>query len=136
MTTPAKREGDVYVPVTINGSEVLALLDTGSARTLLDANSFRPSTLARFTNVTAEEDELLDASGNRVPTVGKWPARVHAAGFGGCIAADVVRGCPTKAVLGLDALRILSAVIVFADSDVEMRIGGWRMQRGNVNDCS
>ena len=107
MTTPPKTGGNVYVPVTINGSEVLALLDTGSARTLLDASWFQPSTLTGFTAVTEKGDELVDASGNRVPTLGKWPARVEAAEFGDCIAADVVRGCPIKAVLGLDALQIL-----------------------------
>lgn len=58
-------------------------------------------------------DYLLDTSGNRIPKVGSWPAWVERAGYGGCIGVDVVKGCPAKAVVGLDACRAVHLAIVF-----------------------
>ena len=40
---------------------------------------------------------------------------------------DIVKGCPDKAVHGLDACRALLLAIMFTGADVELRTGGSRM---------
>ena len=56
-----------------------------------------------------------------------WTAWVEGAGYGGCIGVDVVKGCPAKAVLGLDACHALLLATAFTGADVELRTGSWRM---------
>ncbi|KAL8274126.1 hypothetical protein Esti_001968 [Eimeria stiedai] len=99
---------NAYVEITAAGEIVPALLDTGSARILLEANFFTSHRLKGFKPCAhSENGPLLDASGNRIPTTGLWEARVACLELAGCILVDVVRGPPTKAVLGLDSLRTL-----------------------------
>ena len=111
------------------GGEGLAVVDTGSAKTLLDVGSFLPAVLKGLEPVSAmlADDYLLDASGDRIPKTGSWPAWVEGAGYGGCIGIDLVKGCPAKAAPGLDACRALLLAIVFTGADVELSTGAWRM---------
>ena len=115
-----KSGGNVYVDITVNGKEVLAILDTGSARTLLDQLTFPPETLCGYQTAKPNHEGLVDASGNNVPTIGRWPAIVRAGRLSGCIAADVTRGCPAPAIIGLDVLREMRAVIVFSETGIDV----------------
>ncbi|KAL8454856.1 hypothetical protein Emed_000007 [Eimeria media] len=125
----ARRKCKHWDQVTVSGETVKALLDTGSARTLLDANTFTPERLRGFRSCTrSERDALIDASGNRIPVVGVWEAWVSCAECAGCVLVDVVKGLPAKAVLGLDFFRTLQLSVVYSGTTFELKAGGWKMR--------
>ena len=95
ISVPSRPGDNLFVTVTVGGKEVSALIHTGSARTLLDASCFPPETLMGFRPAVGQGYHLLEASGNRIHTLGSWVAWVES----GRIRADVVRGCPAKAIL-------------------------------------
>ncbi|KAL8426015.1 hypothetical protein Efla_001933 [Eimeria flavescens] len=128
MSLHSKEGVNVFVTVTIAGTTVLALVDTGSARTLLDASIFTPNRLRGFSSSARSEDELLlDASGNQIPIVGVWESWITCSGQADCILVDVVKGKPTKAVLGLDSFRSLMLAVVYSGASFELRAGGMQM---------
>ncbi|KAL8426897.1 hypothetical protein Efla_002505 [Eimeria flavescens] len=107
------REGGI-VCVGIAGTTVLALVDTGSAITLLDASIFTTDRLRKSKTCTRSEGELLlHASRNQIAMVGVWEAWVACLELAGCILVDVAKGLPTKAGFGLDSFRALMHCVVY-----------------------
>lgn len=130
MTIPSPMGSNIFAKITILGQEALALIDSGSARTLLDGKHFLPGILQGFRSVHTlpPDTALLDASGNRTPKLGEWPAWAACNEYGGRIIVDVLDGCPTKVILGLDAFRALTLAVVCTGDEFELRTGGWRMR--------
>ena len=72
MMLPSLSGANLCSKIRVLAREGLTLVDIGSAKTLLDVESFPPTVLKMFKPVTAmlAADCLLDASGNRIPKVG------------------------------------------------------------------
>ncbi|KAL8430582.1 hypothetical protein Efla_000527 [Eimeria flavescens] len=79
--------------------------------------------------IRSENELLVDESGNQIPIVGVWESWITCSGQAGCILVDVVKGLPTKAVLGLDSFRALKLSVVDSGTSFELKAGGWQRRR-------
>ncbi|KAL8272791.1 hypothetical protein Esti_003265 [Eimeria stiedai] len=129
VASHGKAGGSIFPKVSVDGETAPTLCDTGSARTLLDANVFTPNRLRGFRACTRRErDALIDAPGNRIPVVGVWEAWVSCAELAGRTLVDVVQGLPAKVVPSVDSFRTLELCVVYSGSSLELKAGGWRMR--------
>lgn len=115
---------DLFVPLEVGGETYQALLDPGSASTLLSKAHFPVETLPGYVTEVPPGTRLRDASCQSMAILGSCVVLLKAGSRQARLTALVVKQLPAPAFIGLDAMSALGVSVLSTGGAFRIVVGG------------